>query len=170
MATLDHMKGMDALPRVAKQQVYYRNGVAVPVGYGPNGKPLPAIDPALRQNILDKARQHPPQAISADRTNPFGKEGSLAKSINKQLAGFEAYRQKQVNQAVADAAPKHARLIADGEDSTCLERLTWKDGIATATFFRGGQITYDYPMSRDQFVEWVSFGSLGRYGNENVFD
>jgi hypothetical protein len=115
----------------------------------PNGEPLPRAPKA---------------------PNPFGKEGTLAKSINEQLAGFEAYRQKQVNQAVANAAPKHARLIADGEDSTCLERLTWKDGIATATFFRGGQITYDYPMSRDEFVDWVSFGSLGKYGNENVFD
>jgi hypothetical protein len=114
----------------------------------PNGEPLPRAPKA---------------------PNPFGKEGTLAKSINEQLAGFEKDRQRAVNKAVADAAPKHARLIAD-VPSTCLESLTFKDGIATATFYRGGQIVYDYPMSRDDFIDWVSDGSLGKYGNENVFD
>lgn len=154
--TPDHMKGIDSLPKWDRANPTTYNYV------------WNDYDPADYAKFKEaRLAAHP---VSTDWRNPFGKEGTLAKSINKQLAGFEAYRQKQVNQAVADAAPKHARLIADGEDSTCLERLTWKDGIATATFFRGGQITYDYPMSRDQFVEWVSFGSLGRYGNENVFD
>jgi hypothetical protein len=114
----------------------------------PNGEPLPRAPKA---------------------PNPFGKEGTLAKSINEQLAGFEKDRQRAVNKAVADAAPKHARLIADVL-STCLESLTFKDDIATATFYRGGQIVYDYPMSRDDFIDWVSDGSLGKYGNDKVFD
>ena len=127
------------------------------------------IDPALREKILATARKHPPQAISADRENPFGPNGTIAKQIDKQLAGFEKYRQKVVNQAIADAAPKHARLIAE-VPSDCLASLTFKDGIATAEFYRGGQVVYDYPMSRNDFIDWVSAGSLGKYGNENVFD
>jgi hypothetical protein len=101
--------------------------------------------------------------------NAFGKTGTLSKQIDKQLAGFEKDRQKAVNQAVANKAPKHARLVFNG-DSTCLAELTWKDGVATATFFRGGAVVYDYPMSRDEFIEWVSSDDgIGRYGNDNVF-
>jgi hypothetical protein len=100
--------------------------------------------------------------------NPFGREGSLSRSIDKQLKSYDKFVQKTVNQAVANAAPKHARLIAD-VPSTCLDSLTWKDGVATATFYRGGAVVYDYEMSRDEFIDWVSDGSLGKYGNEFVF-
>jgi hypothetical protein len=99
--------------------------------------------------------------------NPFGKEGSLSKQIDKQLAGFEKDRQKAANQAVANAAPKHARLIAD-VDSTCFEDVTWKDDVLTCTFWRGGQLVYQYfDVSRDDFVDMVS-GSMGSWFNENL--
>lgn len=88
--------------------------------------------------------------------------------LKKQQDELAKQLQREANKRVADAAPKHARLIAD-VPSTCLESLTWKDGIATATFYRGGQVTYEYPMSKDDFVDWISSGSLGKYGNENVF-
>lgn len=112
---------------------------------------------ALRMNAMrDRNEQFPLE------TNVFGKHGKLAQSINKQL-------QKAVNQAVADKAPKHARLISE-VPSTCLASLSWKDGIATAEFYRGGQIVYDFPMSKDDFIDWVSADSIGQYGNAEVFD
>jgi hypothetical protein len=99
--------------------------------------------------------------------NPFGKEGTLSKQIDKQLAGFEKDRQKAVNQEVANKAPKHARLIAD-LDSSVFESVTWKDNVVTATFFRGGAIVYYYDVTRDEFVDWVSSGSLGQYFNAEI--
>lgn len=92
---------------------------------------------------------------------------------------YEAARQKfkeaqqklseEVNRAIADKAPKHATLEAT-LPSTCLASLTWKDGIATAEFYRGGDVVYEYPMTRDEFVDWASDSSLGKYGNAYVFD
>jgi hypothetical protein len=178
--TPDHMSGIDALPRV-KQPVYYRNGVAVPVNHGPNGKPLP-IDPALRQKLIDTAsagrapRTPPPQAVRDKlRAQGLARDAELKaqgwgparfdklnEAINKQL-------QKAVNQAVADKAPKHSTLHSQ-VPSTCLASLSWKDGIATAEFYRGGQIVYDFPMSKDDFIDWVSSDSIGKYGNAEVFD
>jgi hypothetical protein len=97
--------------------------------------------------------------------NPFGKQGSLSKQLDRQL-------QKEINRAVATKAPKDATLRAN-VDSTCLADLTFskKDSVATATFYRGGAIVYDFPMSLDEFLDWVSSDDgIGRYGNANVFD
>jgi TadE-like protein len=70
---------------MTKQQVYYRHGVAVPVGFDPSGKPLP-IDPALRQEILDTARKHPKtRGVPTRTSNPFGPDGSL--SVRSKITG-----------------------------------------------------------------------------------
>ena len=100
--------------------------------------------------------------------NPFGRNGSLAKltaTLDKQLAD----RTKEVDRMIAEKAPKHSRINST-VPSTCLADLSWKDGIATATFYRGGDLVYDYPMSLDEFLDWVESDSIGAYGNAVVFD
>src|ERR1700761_3389217 len=53
--------------------------------------------------------------------------------LNKQLDdSLKANAQREANRKTVEGAPKHARLSAD-IDSDCLESLTWKDGVATAT-------------------------------------
>jgi hypothetical protein len=176
----DHLSGIDSLPR-AKQQVYYRNGVAVPVNNAPSGKPL-AIDPALRQRLLDTARKGrtpapPPSQEVRDvlrgqldaRVAELKSKGWGPARFDKLNAAINAQLQKLANQAVADKAPKHSTLVSQ-VPSTCLASLKWKDGIATAEFYRGGQVVYDFPMSKDDFIDWVSSDSIGKYGNAEVFD
>ena len=94
--------------------------------------------------------------------NPFGPHGSLSKQINNSL-------QRQVNEAIANKAPKGATLHSTAP-STCLENLTWKDGIATATFYRGGAVVYDFSMTESEWLDWASAPSIGKFGNEEVFD
>jgi hypothetical protein len=93
--------------------------------------------------------------------NPFGREGSLSKTLDKQL-------QRAVNQAVADHAPKNATLRAN-VDSSVFEDVTWHDNVLHVRFFRGGQIDYSFPdVSKDDFVDMVSSGSLGSWFNQNL--
>jgi hypothetical protein len=75
----------------------------------------------------------------------------------------------QLTRQIAKKAPKHS-TIHSTVPSTCLEDLTWKDGVATATFYRGGAIVYDYEMSLDDFLDWVNSDSIGKFGNAEVFD
>jgi hypothetical protein len=147
----DHMAGINALPST---QAY--NAALAAMKAGDRSPGMAAHVEALRmQAMRDRNDLFPLE------NNPFGRHGTLAKSVNKQL-------QKEVNQAIADRAPKHATLRAT-IPSTCLASLTFNDGIATAEFYRGGAVIYDYPMSKAEFVDWVSGESLGKYGNENVF-
>jgi hypothetical protein len=157
MATPDHMKGINALPSVQAYNSAVARARATPTSSWEEARARGTQIEALRmQAMRDRNEQFPLES------NPFGKHGTLAKSINKQL-------QKAANKAVADKAPKHARLISE-VPSTCLASLSFKDGIATAEFYRGGQVVYDFPMSRDEFIDWISDGSIGKYGNEFVFD
>jgi hypothetical protein len=94
--------------------------------------------------------------------NPFGPQGSLAKAIDKTA-------QRMVDRAIAQKAPKGS-TIHSTVDSTCLADLSFKDGVATATFFRGGDVVYGYPMDLETFLEWVDSDSIGKFGNDFVFD
>jgi hypothetical protein len=148
----DHMKGINALPRWDPSN---------PTRYSYDPKNYNAADYAtFKQARLDALEKKYP---TAQRQNPFGRESKLNRTLDRDL-------QKRINQAVAKRAPKHATLNASGVDSACLESLTWKDGVAHATFIKrdpGGGYFYD--MDRDTFIEWVNSGSLGRWGNDNVF-
>ncbi len=58
-----------------------------------------------------------PEQRAPKPPNPFGKQGSLSKQLDRQL-------QKEINRAVATKAPKDATLRAN-VDSTCLADLTF---------------------------------------------
>lgn len=153
----DHMAGINALPST---QAYKAAVAAARTSTTRTPEQRRAVNDQLEslrmQAMRDRNEQFPLEG------NPFGKKGTLAKSINKQL-------QKEVNQRVADSAPKHARLISE-VPSTCLSDLSWKDGVAEYSFYRGGKIDYSTSMSRDQWIDWVSSESIGIFGNQEVFD
>jgi hypothetical protein len=96
--------------------------------------------------------------------NVFSRTSKLNQQLDKQL-------QKQVNQAVADKAPKGATLHAE-ISSECLETLDWRDGVASFNFVkRNKNGPYQVPMSKSEFVDWVSSDSIGSTGNdEGYFD
>ena len=85
----------------------------------------------------------------------------------RQHGGYKAAKQKQGLTAQLDAALKsfdeqqaktklilHSKaLAADTSDSVCFSSLTWRNGVATVTFARDGK-TYEYDVSRKEFLEW----------------
>jgi hypothetical protein len=153
----DHMAGINALPST---QAYKAAVAAARTSATRTPEQRRAVNDQLEslrmQAMRDRNEQFPLES------NPFGKHGTLAKSINRQL-------QKEVNQRVADSAPKHARLISE-VPSTCLSDLSWKDGVAEYSFYRGGKIDYATPMSKSEWLDWVSSDSIGAFGNAEVFD
>jgi hypothetical protein len=153
----DHMKGILALPST---QAYTAAVAAARTSATRTPEERRAVQNNL-ETLRMQAMRDRNEAFPLE-TNPFGKHGTLAKSINRQL-------QKEVNQRVADSAPKHARLISE-VPSTCLSDLSWKDGVAEYSFYRGGKIDYSTPMSKELWIEWVSSESIGIFGNQEVFD
>jgi hypothetical protein len=101
--------------------------------------------------------------------NPFGPQGTLAKAINEPIAATVKAKQKELDRSIASKAPKGS-TIHSTVDSTCPADLSWKDGVATAEFYRGGQLIYDYDMSLEDFLEWVESDSIGQFGNAYVFE
>jgi len=153
----DHMKGIEALPST---QAYKAAVAAARTSVPRTPEQRRAVNDQL-ESLRMKAMRDRNEQFPLD-TNVFGKHGTLSKSINKQL-------KKEVNKAVADKAPKHARLISE-VPSTCLSDLSWKDGVAEYSFYRGGKIDYATPMSKSEWLDWVGSDSIGAYGNQSVFD
>ena len=93
--------------------------------------------------------------------NPFGEHGSLSRDAMDQQAVKERLRE------LAGKAPKGATIHAK-QPSECFVSLSWKDGIATAEFYRGGAIVYDYEMDKDEFLDWALSDSLGGFFNDVI--
>ena len=139
-----HMDGINALPK------WDRNN---PTSY--------SYDPA-NYNAADYAAFK--QARMDLRAKQFANaKAKLAQTLDKANKDFE----KMVERDQAKAAGKGATLHAD-LPSSVFASLSWKDGVATAEFFRGGAITYDYEMEKDDFLDWALSDSLGKYFNEEV--
>ncbi len=77
--------------------------------------------------------------------------------------------QATVSANASAKAGKAEDHITVNKASTCFSDLEWNDGVATATFAKGGGAgTYDYEMSREGFLDWASDDSLGEYFNTNI--
>ena len=74
-------------------------------------------------------------------------------------------------------AVKHALGLESDEEkeqplsfsvsSSAISHLAWKDETITVTFKRDGS-TYDYPGSREQFMDFVQAPSIGQYFNAHI--
>jgi hypothetical protein len=146
----DHLKGINALPSMNDYNTARASAIASGKGVvrtADERRALSAQLEALREKAMTDKNGGPVKLLSRD----------LSKESQNEILRHKAM-----------AAGKGAKITAN-EDSDCLESLTWKDGVATATFYRGGAIVYDYEMSKEEFLDWAFSGSLGKYGNENVF-
>lgn len=103
-----------------------------------------------------------------DKMDFFGPQGKSAKLINEPIAQTTKAKASQLTRQIGHNAPKGS-TINSNVDSDCLASLSWKDGVATAEFYRGGAVVYDYPMELEEFLDWVDSDSIGKYGNDFVF-
>ena len=54
------------------------------------------------------------------------------------------------------------------QPSSCFASLEWSDGVAYASFHRGGAIDYQYQMSRKEFLEWIGDGTVKGIGTSSL--
>lgn len=95
--------------------------------------------------------------------------------INKQLNKLSKHAINKVKEKtgptrgeVEDAA-KQGKTLTATNASDCFDSLTWKNGVATAVFAKGGgQGTYEYDVTLDEFLDWCADPSLGSYFNLNI--
>jgi len=107
-----------------------------------------------------------------------GYEKALRRMSQRLARQMLSNQYDQKAKAAATKAPTRGELkkaAAAGKtlevtrDSDCFASLEWTDGIATAEFYRGGQIVYDYPMSLDEFLEWAQADEgLGEFFNASI--
>jgi hypothetical protein len=91
-----------------------------------------------------------------------------AAKLSKQAIGKVKDKTGPTRGEVEGAAREGKTLVAT-QPSDCFDELTWKNGVATATFTKGGGAgTYDYEMSLDDFLEWCASESLGEFFNAEI--
>jgi hypothetical protein len=59
-------------------------------------------------------------------------------------------------------------LSADCSDSECFDRLTYRDGVVTASFIGPAAGEWEYDMSLAEAREWFNSDSLGGYFNDEI--
>jgi hypothetical protein len=167
------MKGVDNVGRASSAPKWDQ---ASPTKYAYDPK---NYDPADYAKF--KAARLAADPIDKNAKNPFGKKGTIAQKFNaefskartqaivdKHLQEFRDKGKKHPSRAEIDTAARSGKTLTADVPSTCLASLSWHKGVATAEFYRGGEIVYDYPMSLEEFLDWSS-DSLGEYGNDFVF-
>jgi hypothetical protein len=107
--------------------------------------------------------------------DPFGKGGTLGKAVNAPISAAVKSKQNELDHLIASKMKKGQTLHGTGYDSSCFETISWKaypggdgqSGELTATFWRGGDLTYTFDLDRDSFVDMCS-GSWGGYFNAEI--
>jgi len=182
------MAGINALPRVYKYsdeqraawRAQYAGETIPPEKLAAIFKDRGARTPAERKAANDKLEADRMAAMKAkpytgSNKNVFGKQGTIAEQVNKQIdqqrKELAAKPKKGPTLGQIKAAVRAGKNLHAETPSTCLASLTYngKDQVAVAEFYRGGAITYEYDMTVEEFLDWAQSGSLGKYGNENVF-
>lgn len=59
------------------------------------------------------------------------------------------------------------RPLSTDVRSTCISNVAWKDEVITVTFKRDGS-TYDYPGSKELYLDFISAPSIGAYFNLHI--
>jgi hypothetical protein len=163
-----HSAGINALPRVNAQQFTTPKVDGTTRFFDEkSGKWLTLSQQVAKTGVV-------PTAIPMKRQP--GAEKKVSKEINAAIREkiWGEVKKVQPTRDEMAAAAKAGKSLHALMPSTCLQSLTWKadgdgSGVATAEFYRGGAVIYDYPMDLDEFIDWAESGSLGKYGNENWF-
>jgi hypothetical protein len=105
------------------------------------------------------------------RAKPHPQFEDINKKLNKlskQAIGKVLDKHGPTRGEVEDAARQGKTLTAT-QPSDCFDSLTWKNGVATAVFAKGGgEGTYEYDVTLDEFLDWAADSSLGGYFNLNI--
>lgn len=152
----DHMAGINALPKWDP---------AKPTKYAYDPTNYNAADYAtFKQARLDYQQQQ--QKLSAARNKQVMKDANKAikDTISDQL------KKQGPSRAELNTAAKAGKQLNANTPSTCFASLSWRKGVATAEFYHGSAITYDYEMSLDEFLDWAQDDSLGQYFNAEIRD
>lgn len=98
------------------------------------------------------------------------RKNSIQEMVSQRLKeNFAAGQQgkKQITRAQINEAVKAHKTLEAQLPSTCFASLTFKDGIATAEFYRG-DVVYEYPMELEDFLDWAKSDSLGEFFNAEI--
>jgi hypothetical protein len=153
-----HMKGVDS---VGRGYDYSKSALAA----RPGSAPVKTISrnewtPAQEKIFKDILGTKPSSARA--------KASTSAADVIKQ-------KTKELTRELARKAPKGSTIHATGYDSSCFESLDWKAdkdgdgtvGTVTATFWRGGDLVYQYDdIDIDFFADWASSSWGGVFNAE----
>jgi hypothetical protein len=104
------------------------------------------------------------------RAKPHPQFEEANKTLNKlsKEAVTNARRTKGPTREEVEGAAREGKTLVATNESDCFDELTWRNGVATATFAKGGGAgTYEYEVTLDEFLEWCA-GSLGEYFNAEI--
>lgn len=105
------------------------------------------------------------------RAKPHPQFEDINKKLNKlSKQAINEVREKAgpTRGEVEDAARQGKTLTATNA-SDCFDSLSWKNGIVTAVFAKGGGAgTYEYEVDLDTFLDWCASGSLGEFFNAEI--
>jgi hypothetical protein len=152
----NHMSGILALPRWDP---------ANPTAYRYDPANYNAADYAAFKAARQAFGQQQLKTAQA-RSKEVAKEANKA---IKQTISDEQKKQGPTRSEIQKAAKAGKTLYAN-TPSTCFASLSWRKGVATAEFYRGGAIVYDYEMSLDEFLDWAQDESLGEFFNAEIRD
>jgi hypothetical protein len=128
------------------------------------------------QDTRDRLRSSLQSRIAQQQARGFGpaKFGASDKTT-RDVANFIKSKTKELSKPSIKAAAKAGKVLRISTPSTCFAAVTWEstsddgdDGIVTGEFYRGGAVVYDGPMSLDEFIEWSSSDSVGKFYNSDV--
>lgn len=161
MARPAHMQGIDNLPSMRAYNEAYNQA-----RYG--------ADRATR--TIEEARALTRQLETLRTKALFDQYGpaNLTKTLDKQMnkmvkKAVNGKRQQATSLDQIKRAAAAGKTIYADQDSDCFASLSWTNGIATAEFYHGGSIVYDYPVSLEQFLEWANAEEgLGEYFNAEI--
>ncbi len=150
---------------------------------------LPRWDPSNPTRYNYDSRSYDPQDYQAfkEARQKFGQQQlkaarartkEVTKEVNKAIRDVtkgEVKKQAQKespSRSQINAAAKAGKKIYASQPSECFASLYWqanKDGGGTVTgeFYHGGSLIYSGDMELDEFLDFASSVSLGKWYNEN---
>jgi hypothetical protein len=110
-------------------------------------------------------RLAPQDALKGLPPAQFKEANKTANKLSKQ-AITAARKTQGVPRREIDGPAKAGKTLVATNESDCFDSLTWRNGIATATFAKDGSV-YEYDVDLDAFIEWCG-DSLGEYFNAEI--
>jgi hypothetical protein len=153
----DHMAGINNLPRWDR---------ANPTTYAYDWR---NYDPKDYQAFKEARAKKPSNKTARAKEVTKHVSEALKQGYKNRTASRKELTADQIKQAAKAGHVLRAEL-----PSTCFASVTWEatddsgtDGIVTGEFYRGGSIVYDGEMTLDEFQDFASSDSLGKWYNEN---